>query len=184
MVCYNRWKLVAKALVAQLPIRRNLIGLRPRLGLVGLLVGGYPEVEVEVAIVTGRPVEAPAHSLSVSEQLFERSARDTDHRYVTRREVWENSVEAVGRRRTLQTAGSIPWPKHEMVNDELRASMEEVRQQRASLLGFESILLVDRNPRQLLPLSSQLIAAPTPHLSPLAGGTFPRILRAKSVRRG
>jgi hypothetical protein len=38
--------------------------------------------------------------------------------------------------------------------------MEEVRQQRASLLGFESILLVDPNPRQLLPLSRQLIAAP------------------------
>src|ERR1039457_5152209 len=160
MVCYNRWKLVAKALVAQLPIRRKLIGLRPRLGLVELLVGGYPEVEVEVAFVTGRPVEAPAHSLSVSEQLFERCARDTDHRYVTRREVWENSVEAVGRRRTLQTAGSIPWPKHEMVSDVLRAAAEEVDERNASRVALESIHLVDRNPRQLLPLSSQLIAAP------------------------
>src|ERR1035437_1932209 len=160
MVCNNRWKLVAKALVAQLPIRRNLIGLRPRLGLVGFLVGGYPEVEVEVAIVTGRPVEVPAHSLSVSEQLFERSARDTDHRYVTRREVWENSVEAVGRRRTLQTAGSIPWPKHEMVDDELRAAAEEVEKRNASRVALESLNLVHPDPRQFPALSRQLIAEP------------------------
>src|SRR5581483_2601098 len=37
---------------------------------------------------------------------------------------------------------------------------EEVRQRGAALIGLESILLVDPNPRQLLPSPRQLVAAP------------------------
>src|ERR1017187_5903107 len=125
-----------------------------------LRLGGYPEVEVEVAFVAGRPVKAPAHAPAVSEQLLERRARDADQRHVAGLEVRENPVEAVRRRRARRTAGRIAGPKHEVVDEELRASTEEVQQRGAPLLGFESILLVDPNPRQLLPLSRQLIAAP------------------------
>jgi outer membrane protein assembly factor BamB len=46
-----------------------------------------------------------------------------------------------------------------VVDEELRASPEEVGQRAASLVGLESIRLVDSNPRQLLPPPRQLVAA-------------------------
>src|ERR1700686_5367837 len=48
----------------------------------------------------------------------------------------------------------------EAVNQELRAPAEEVCQRGAPLVGLESVLLVDPNPRQLLPPPRQLVAAP------------------------
>jgi hypothetical protein len=50
--------------------------------------------------------------------------------------------------------------EHEVIDEELRAPSEEVRQRGATFIGLESILLVDPNPRQLLPSSRQLVAAP------------------------
>jgi len=47
-----------------------------------------------------------------------------------------------------------------MVDEELRAPFEEVCQRGAPLVGLESILLVDPDPRQLLPSPRQLVAAP------------------------
>src|SRR3989441_3286705 len=46
-----------------------------------------------------------------------------------------------------------------MIDEELRAPAEEVCQRRAALVGVEFVLLVDPDPRQLLPPSRQVIAA-------------------------
>jgi len=46
-----------------------------------------------------------------------------------------------------------------VVDQELRASSEEVRQRGTPLVGLESILLVDPDPWQLLTPSRQLVAA-------------------------
>src|SRR5213078_4341878 len=50
--------------------------------------------------------------------------------------------------------------EHDVVDEELRAPSEEVCQRGAPVVGLKSIFLVDPNPRQLLPLPSQLVAAP------------------------
>ena len=47
-----------------------------------------------------------------------------------------------------------------MVDDELRAPPEEVRQRDVPFLGLESVLLVDPDPWQLLTSPRQLVAAP------------------------
>jgi hypothetical protein len=47
-----------------------------------------------------------------------------------------------------------------VVDEELRAAPEEVRQRGAPCVGLESILFVDAYPRQRLPLPRQLVAAP------------------------
>src|ERR671930_2372517 len=71
----RRWQLVAEPLVAQQRKRCNLVGLEQRHGLVRRLVGGGDaELEVEVALVAGGPVEAPAHPPAVGQQLLERGA--------------------------------------------------------------------------------------------------------------
>src|SRR5262249_25584245 len=57
-----------------------------------------------------------------------------------------------------RTPRLIVGPEHEVVDEELRASPEKIRQRGASLIGLESILLADRDPRQFLTPLSQLVA--------------------------
>ena len=47
-----------------------------------------------------------------------------------------------------------------MIDEELRAASEEISEGRFSFVGLEAVLLVDPNPRQLLPPPRQLIATP------------------------
>jgi hypothetical protein len=51
-----------------------------------------------------------------------------------------------------------------VIDEELRASAEEICQRRRLLVGLEAVLLVDANPRQLLPHPRQLVAAPRQRL--------------------
>src|SRR5438094_892133 len=67
---------------------------------------------------------------------------------------------AVLERRAGWTSSRVVGPEHEVVDEELRAPSEEVCQRGAPLVGLESILFVDPNPRQLLPPPRQLVAAP------------------------
>src|SRR5919109_2625361 len=73
----------------------------------------------------------------------------------------DGPVEAIRDGRAGWAAGGVVGPEHEVVDEELRAPLEEVCQRGAPRVGLESIRLVDPNPWQfLLPPSSQLVAAP------------------------
>jgi hypothetical protein len=76
------------------------------------------------------------------------------------REVDNEAVEAVRDRRAGWTACRVVGPKHEVIDEELRASSEEIGKGRGALVGLEAVLLVDANPGQLLPLLRQLVATP------------------------
>src|ERR1700722_20052634 len=71
----------------------------------------------------------------------------------------DGAVEPVGDRLEGRTPCRVVGPEHEVVDEKLRAPSEEVGQRGASLVGLESILLVDSHPRQLLPSARQLVAA-------------------------
>jgi hypothetical protein len=47
-----------------------------------------------------------------------------------------------------------------MIHEELRAAFEEIRQRGAPVFGVETVLLVNADPRQLLPPPRQLVTAP------------------------
>jgi hypothetical protein len=47
-----------------------------------------------------------------------------------------------------------------VVDEELRTPLEEVSQRGAPCVGVEVVVLVDPDPRQLLPSSRELVAAP------------------------
>ena len=115
---------------------------------------------VEVAAERGRPGKRPAHPPLVRLQLRERRPRHRPERDVVVRQVDDEAVEAVRDRRAGRAACRVVGPEHEVIDEELRAPSEEVRQRGASLVGLESIRLVDPNPRQLLPPPRQLVAAP------------------------
>ena len=118
------------------------------------------EVEVEVAAERGRPGKRPPHPPLVRLQLRERRPRHRRKRDVVVRQVDDEAVEPVRDRRAGRTPRRVVGPEHEVVDEELRAPSEEVRQRGAPFVGLESILLVDPNPRQLLPPPRQLVAAP------------------------
>src|SRR5262249_51884868 len=114
-----------------------------------LLLLGEPDTEVvvEVASVRGRPGERPSHPPLVRLELLVRRARDRPEHHVMVGQVRGEPVEAVGDRRAGRAAGGVIGPEHEVVDEELRAPAEKVRQRGAPFAGLESILLVDPNPR-------------------------------------
>ena len=89
------------------------------------------EVEVEVAAERGRPGKRPAHPLLVGLQLGERRARHRRKRDVVILQVDDDAVEPVRDRRAGRTPGRVVGPEHEVVDEELRAPSEEVRQRGA-----------------------------------------------------
>ena len=68
------------------------------------------------------------------------------------------SVEAVRNHRAGRTSRLVVGPEHEVVDQELRAAAEQIRQ-RAVLVRLESVLLIDPDPRQRLALLRQFVAA-------------------------
>src|SRR5207247_6090825 len=76
------------------------------------------------------------------------------------RQMDDGAVETVRDRRAGRTARRVVGPEHEVVDEELRAPSKEVWQRGAAFVGLECVLLVDPDPRQLLPSPRQLVAAP------------------------
>ena len=71
-----------------------------------------------------------------------------------------DAVEPVGDRRAGGAAGLVIRPEHEVIDQELRAAPEEIRQAGAPLLGLEFVALLDPDPGQLLAPLRQRVALP------------------------
>src|ERR1043166_2371004 len=66
-----------------------------------------------------------------------------------------------------RTPRRVIGPEHEVVDEELRTSAEEIGEGRLPLLGLETVLLADPDPGQLLPPPRQRIPLPGVLLLPL-----------------
>ena len=125
-----------------------------------LLFGeGDVEVEVELAAGRGRPGKCPSHPPLVGLQLRKRRTRHRRERDVMVRQMNDKSVEAIGDRRTGRTPRRVVGPEHEVVDEQLRASGEQIRQRGRARIGLEPVLLVDPHPRQRLTPPRHLVAA-------------------------
>ena len=76
-------------------------------------------------------------------------------------QVSHGAVEPVGNRRARRAAGRVLGPEHEVIDEQLRASGEELSERRRAVIRLEAVLLVDSNPGQFLPPPRQLIAPPS-----------------------
>src|SRR3954469_22960981 len=72
----------------------------------------------------------------------------------------DEAVQPVRDGRAGRTPRRVVGPEHEVVDEELRAPSEEVRQRGAPRIGLESVILVDPDPRQLPTSPRQLVAPP------------------------
>jgi hypothetical protein len=129
--------------------------------LVALLLLGeaHAEVEVEVAVERRCPRERPAHPMLVGLQLRERRPRHRTQRHVVIVQMDFEAVEAIGDRRASRTTRGVVGPEHEVVDQELRAPFEQIRQRSTSIVGLEPVVLVDADPRELLTPPRQLVVA-------------------------
>src|SRR6266567_351238 len=72
----------------------------------------------------------------------------------------DRAVEAVGDGRAGRAPCGVVGPEHEVLDDQLRASLEQVGQGCRAFVDVEPVLLVDPDPGQLLPPPRELVAAP------------------------
>ena len=74
-------------------------------------------------------------------------------------EVEDGAAEMVGRERAAGAAFGLVRAEHEVVDDELGPSVEELGERPAPVLGVEAVLLLHRYPRQLAAQARELVAA-------------------------
>src|SRR4051794_23284035 len=99
----------------------------------------------------------------------------------------DGAVEPVGDRRARWTPAREVGAEHEVVDEQLGAPAEQVAQRGRSGRGLEAVLLLDGDPRKLLPAPGELVAtagvlllgleqleaggaAPPPPSPPVGGG--------------
>ena len=68
----------------------------------------------------------------------------------------EGRVEVVGEPRASGARRLVRRPEHQVVDEQLRAAVDQLERLLA-VLGVERVLLVDSNPRQILPLLRNLL---------------------------
>src|SRR5947208_10294523 len=92
------------------------------------------------------------------DKLKTKKGRERPEHHVMVGQVNREPVEPVRNRRAGRTPCFVVGPGHEMIDEQLRASSEEVCKRSAPLVGLEAVFLVGSNPRQFLPFSRQFIA--------------------------
>src|ERR1022692_358697 len=127
-------------------------GLPLLLGVRGL------EVVVEVGAEGRRPGEAPVHPPLVRLQFRERGPRHRAERDVVIREMDDRAIEAISDRRAGRAPCGVVGSEHEVIDEQLRASAEEISEGGCAGVGFEAVLLFDSDPRQLLALPRHFVA--------------------------
>src|ERR671910_2335249 len=87
------------------------------------------------------------------------------------------AVDAVGYGRADGAAGLVGGTEHEVVDQQLRAPVEELCKRLGPCIGLEAVLLVDRHPGELPSLSREFVVAagelPLPLQQLRAGGPPP-----------
>src|SRR5215211_2219100 len=109
-------------------------------------------VEQEVAPVTGHPRYRPPAPCLVGGKLLERRLRHADQRQVAVIQVDDRPAQPVGERRATGARHLPVLPEHQVVDEQPRATLEELWQRPRALLGREPVLLLHGDPRQLPPL--------------------------------
>src|SRR5438105_4556346 len=64
----------------------------------------------------------------------------------------DHAAQPVGERGAARACNRPVLPEHQVVDEQLRAPLEQLGQRFWPVLGLEPVLLLDRNPRQLAPM--------------------------------
>src|SRR5271165_6971715 len=111
----------------------------------------WPERDMKIVIEIARrgryPLDAPPHSLFVGLDLGQRRTRDGDVADVAMLEVDEDAVDMIELEGATNAALAPAGTEHEMLDDQLAASAEEVGEGLLPVRPVENIRLLDLDPR-------------------------------------
>jgi hypothetical protein len=89
-------------------------------------------------------------------------------------QMWEYPANGVGDRRVDRAARLVARAEHEVVDEQLRSSVEQLGERLLAVVGIEAVLLLHPHPWQLASLPRELIAEPgvllLAYQQPLASG--------------
>jgi hypothetical protein len=100
----------------------------------------------------------PAHALLERFDLGQRRSRNRHQRHVVMLEMDESAVDVIGLERAADAAFLPSRAEHEMIDDQLAASIEEVGERLLAVRPIEQIGLFDPDPGQLAALPCHLVA--------------------------
>src|SRR5580692_7965892 len=132
-------------IVEHLPFRQLLRGSR-RL-----------EVIIEVDAERRHPGEEPAHPFFERGDLRPRRTRHCGKRNIMMLKVLTGPIDVIAQKRATATTLLPPRSEHEVIDDELAASLEQIRERHLPVRPFEEIGLVDLHPGQLTSLPAHFI---------------------------
>src|SRR5258708_20934649 len=122
---------------------------------------GGVQVKVEIAPKGRHPLEAPAHALFERLYFGERGARNGNQGRVAMVQVRVQSIEIVSPERAMRATFIPIRVKHEMVDDELAAALEELGQHLLAAWAGKRILLFNLLPWKVAPLAVQAVPQPS-----------------------
>lgn len=115
------------------------------------------EIPIEIITIAAHPREGPFHSLIELLNLLIRRARHQQQCRVSAVQMPQVGGHVICHEGTSTTANLILRPKHEVVNDQLLATIEEVCKSDGAVGTSEGVLLVDFDHGEVLELRVQLI---------------------------
>src|SRR3979490_3116715 len=75
-------------------------------------------------------------------------------------EVHEGAVDMIGQKRAAPATLLPPRTEHEMIDDQLATSLEEIAERLLAVGRVENVVLLDLHPRQLASLGAHLVTEP------------------------
>jgi hypothetical protein len=75
-------------------------------------------------------------------------------------QMWEHPANGVGDRRVDGAARLVARAEHEVVDEQLRSSVEQLGERLLAVVGMEAVLLLRTHPGQLASLQRELVAEP------------------------
>src|SRR5258707_13468531 len=105
-----------------------------------------------------RPTGSQSHALLEGCQLTERGPRDGDHGHVALVQVRNDAVEIVSSQRAMRASHVVTRMKHEVIDNELAASVKELSQTLTPVRSIKNIVFADVLPRKLTTLLVKLVA--------------------------
>src|SRR5262245_15721799 len=126
----------------------------------GLLLCGERDliVGIEIAAERRHPFEVPAHATLESFNLGQRRPRHDDKRYVALRQLNDRTVEKLGEKRTVLTAGFATRTQHGVIDDQLAFAAEQIGERLFAGWGIEDVVLVYFLPRQFAAFAGGRVA--------------------------
>src|SRR4029077_14687730 len=116
------------------------------------------EIVVKIAVVGRNPREVPTHSLAKRFNFVDRGSRHSCIREIVIFEMRKQALDVVDFERAPDALARLAGPHHEVLDEELAATVEQLCERNLSGWSVKDVLLLDPDPRQRALFRVELVA--------------------------